>query len=47
MTTFPENGDIVLVDLGLGRFPPGRFEEAKKVIAKMFALEHPSGKAST
>ena len=27
----------------LGPFPPERFEEAKKVIARMFALEHQPG----
>ena len=31
----------------LEQFPPARFEEAKKVIAKMFAFEHPSGRAHT
>jgi len=30
----------------LGQFPPARFEAAKKVIARMFALEHPSSRAS-
>ena len=29
----------------LGQFPPAKFEEAKKVIAQMFALERPSGRA--
>ena len=29
----------------LGQFPPARFEEARKVVARMFALEHPSSRA--
>ena len=31
----------------LGQFPPEKFEEAKRVIARMFGLEHASGRAPT
>jgi len=29
----------------LGQFPPEKFDEAKKVLARMLGLEHPSGRA--
>ena len=30
----------------LGQFPPEKFQEAKKAIARMFGLEHPSGQVA-